>query len=37
MLAKGLVQPVDRQADSPTNQPCAHEMPSAPMNFNVRR
>src|SRR6516225_9412432 len=37
MLAKGLVQPVNRQADSPTNQPCAHEMPSSsPMNF-VRR
>ena len=33
MLANNLVQPVDRSADSPTNQPCAHEMPSAPLNF----
>ena len=37
LLSKNLVQPVDRQADAPTNQPCAHEMPSAPLNFNVRR
>jgi monothiol glutaredoxin len=34
MLAKGLVQPVKREADAPTNQPCANEMPqSAPMQF----
>jgi len=34
LLAKGLVQPVSREADSPTNQPCAHEVPqSAPMQF----
>ena len=34
MLAKGLVQPSDRQPDSPTNQPCAHEMPqAAPLQF----
>ena len=33
MLANNLIQPVNRQADAPTNQPCAHEMPSAPMNF----
>ena len=34
MLAKGLVQPVDRKADAPTNQPCAHEMPqSTPLQF----
>ena len=34
MLAKGLVKPVDRQADAPTNQPCAHEMPqSTPLHF----
>ncbi len=34
MLAKGVVQPSDRQADAPTNQPCAHEMPqSAPLQF----
>jgi glutaredoxin len=37
LLAKALVKPVDRQADSPTNQPCAHEMPSAPLNFGLRR
>jgi glutaredoxin len=34
MLANGLLQPVDREADAPTNQPCAHETPqSAPMQF----
>src|SRR5262252_3125973 len=34
MLAKGLLQHVDREADAPTNQPCAHEMPQkAPMQF----
>src|SRR5258705_13767106 len=34
LLAKALVQSVDRQADSPTNQPCAHEMPQAsPLHF----
>jgi monothiol glutaredoxin len=34
MLAKGLVQPVNREADAPTNQPCAHEMPQAsPLQF----
>ena len=34
MHAKGLVQTVDRQADAPTNQPCAHEMPqSTPLQF----
>jgi glutaredoxin len=36
LLAKGLVHQNDREADAPTNQPCAHEMPqSAPLN--VRR
>src|ERR1700751_1514978 len=29
MLAKGVVQPVNRQADSPPNQPCAHEIPQS--------
>jgi len=29
MLAKGLVQRSDREADAPTNQPCAHEMPQS--------
>jgi len=34
LLANRLVQPNERQADSPTNQPCAHEMPQAePLNF----
>jgi glutaredoxin len=33
MLAKGLVQPNEAQPDAPTNQPCAHEMPSAPIQF----
>jgi len=34
LLANGLVQQNDRQADAPTNQPCAHEMPDpAPLHF----
>ena len=34
MLANKVVQPNDREADAPINQPCAHEMPeSAPLNF----
>ena len=34
LLANGLVQPSNRPADAPTNQPCAHEMPtSAPLEF----
>ena len=34
LLSKGLVQANNREADSPTNQPCAHEMPQAePLNF----
>jgi len=34
LLAKALVQPSDRPADSPTNQPCAHETPpAAPVQF----
>ena len=34
LLANSLVQPTDRAADAPTNQPCAHEMPpSAPLTF----
>src|SRR5215831_9906327 len=34
MLSKGLAQTTDRQADAPTNQPCAHEMPQeSPMTF----
>ncbi len=34
LLARNLVQPVDRQADAPTNQPCAHEMPQASVQFH---
>jgi len=38
MLANKVVTTNDREADAPTNQPCAHEMPqSAPLNFGVRR
>jgi len=34
LLANSLVQPSDRAADAPTNQPCAHEMPpSSPLTF----
>ena len=34
MLSKGMVSPVAREADSPTDQPCAHEVPqNAPMQF----
>ncbi len=37
MLAHQVVTPNAREADAPTNQPCAHEMPtSAPLNFGVR-
>jgi len=34
LLANGLVHRSEREADAPTNQPCAHEMPqSSPLNF----
>ena len=34
LLANGLVQRSDREADAPTNQPCAHEAPpDAPLSF----
>jgi glutaredoxin len=34
LLANGLVGGTERQADAPTNQPCAHEMPqAAPVEF----
>jgi glutaredoxin len=34
LLANKLVGQSDREADSPTNQPCAHEMPTAePLQF----
>src|SRR5580765_1251416 len=38
MLSHQVVSPNSREADEPTNQPCAHEMPqSAPMTFGPRR
>src|SRR5262245_6961107 len=38
LLANKVVAPNDREAEAPTNQPCAHEMPqSAPLNFGLRR
>ncbi|HKW31267.1 MAG TPA: glutaredoxin [Verrucomicrobiae bacterium] len=34
MLANQIVRPNDREAEAPTNQPCAHETPAgAPLNF----
>jgi len=34
LLANGLVQRNDREAEAPTNQPCAHEAPQeAPLSF----
>ena len=34
LLANSLVQRSDREADAPTNQPCAHEAPpEAPLSF----
>ena len=34
LLANGLVGNTEREADAPTNQPCAHEMPQAsPLHF----
>src|SRR5881227_185037 len=34
LLANSLIVANDREADAPTNQPCAHEMPqSSPLQF----
>jgi glutaredoxin len=34
LLANKIVMPNSREADAPTNQPCAHEMPQeAPLQF----
>ena len=34
LLSQNLVQQNERQADAPTNQPCAHEMPAEePIQF----
>jgi monothiol glutaredoxin len=33
LLAQGLVQPNASQPDAPINQPCAHEMQTAPIQF----
>ena len=36
LLAHQVVTPNSREADAPTNQPCAHEMPaSAPLRFGT--
>jgi glutaredoxin len=36
LLENKLVDTTSRQADSPTNQPCAHEMPqSSPLHFKA--
>jgi glutaredoxin len=34
LLANKLVEPNTRAADAPTNQPCAHEIPGAPVHFH---
>jgi glutaredoxin len=35
MLANRIITPNDREADAPTNQPCAHEVPTAsPLHFH---
>jgi monothiol glutaredoxin len=34
LVSNRLIESSDRQADAPTNQPCAHEMPaSTPLQF----
>ena len=37
LLAHNLVNPNERPADAPTNQPCADEMPPAPTTLEFRR
>jgi len=37
LLAHNLVNPTERPADAPTNQPCADEMPPAPTTLQFRR
>ncbi len=37
LLAHNLVNPNERPADAPTNQPCADEMPPAPTTLQFRR
>ncbi len=35
LVGRGLVQPSDRPAEAPINQPCAHEQPeSMPLRFS---
>ena len=36
LLSNNLIQPTDRPADAPTNQPCAHEMPATPQAMHFR-
>ena len=33
LLANNLISPNNRAPDAPTNQPCAHEVESVPMQF----
>ena len=37
LMANKLIQPNQREADAPTNQPCAHEVPQAPQGLHFRR
>src|SRR5205085_10620387 len=37
LLANKLIAINARPADAPTNQPCAHEMPSSPVSMQFRR
>jgi len=37
LLAHNLVNPTERPADAPTNQPCPDEMPPAPATLQFRR
>ena len=36
LLASALISPNDRLPDAPTNQACAHEMPSAPATIRFK-
>ena len=35
LLASGLVSPNESEPEAPINQPCAHEMAAAPVEFKV--
>lgn len=36
LLASQLISPNPRPPEAPINQPCAHEMPAAPVNLRFR-